>query len=96
MHKFVLWDPHALLFIEFFVPLFFQLLTLPVTENQILTWLSHEARLEWKGAGLDRQVGRDTDANEIGNANYLSVTPDEQTIYIADSINVNMLELKHN
>jgi hypothetical protein len=55
-------------------------------------------KLDWNGKvlGWIGKVGRDTDANEIGESNYLSATPDEQTIYIPGSINANILKLSHN
>ena len=48
----------------------------------------------WLGKG-----GRDTDgatSNLIGEAHYLVVTPDQRTIYIADSVNAKVLKLEHN
>src|SRR5207253_8444353 len=47
----------------------------------------------WLGKG-----GRDTDgatSNLIGEAHYLVVTPDQKTIYIADSVNAKVLKLEH-
>lgn len=54
-------------------------------------------KIDWTGKvlGWTGKAGRDVRTNEIGEAHYLSVTPDERTIYIADSINANVLELKH-
>jgi len=64
----------------------------------------------WMSAGMDGMImslnadgkitgwigksGRDADG--IGEAHYLAVTPDEKTIYIADSINAKVLKLEHN
>ena len=50
----------------------------------------------WLGKG-----GRDRDtdgatSNLIGEAHYLVVTPDQKTIYIADSVNAKVLKLEHN
>ena len=36
-----------------------------------------------------------TNPDAIGEAHFLAVTPDEQTIYLADSVNGKMVELKH-
>jgi hypothetical protein len=44
------------------------------------------------------KVGRDRDgatSNLIGEAHYLVVTPDQRTIYIADSVNAKVLKLEH-
>ena len=46
------------------------------------------------------KVGRDRDgdgspSNLIGEAHYLVVTPDQKTIYIADSVNSKILRLEH-
>jgi hypothetical protein len=43
-------------------------------------------------------MGRTSDpmSDLIGEAHYLTVTPDEKTIYIADSINAKVLRLDHN
>jgi sugar lactone lactonase YvrE len=44
------------------------------------------------------KVGRDTDgatSNLIGEAHYLVVSPDQKTIYIADSVNGKVLKLEH-
>ena len=43
-------------------------------------------------------VGRAADgatSNLIGEAHYLVVTPDQRTIYIADSVNAKVLRLEH-
>jgi DNA-binding beta-propeller fold protein YncE len=43
------------------------------------------------------KAGRDTDgatSNLIGEAHYLTVTPDQRTIYIADSVNAKVLKLE--
>jgi len=48
----------------------------------------------WLGKG-----GRDTDgatSNLIGEAHYLVVSPDQRTIYIADSVNAKVLKLERN
>ena len=47
----------------------------------------------WIGKG-----GRDPEGTSdlIGEAHYLVVTPDEKTIYIADSVNGKVLKLQHN
>ena len=64
----------------------------------------------WMSAGMDGMImslnadGKITgwigksgrDAYGIGEAHYLAVTPDEKTIYIADSINAKVLKLEHN
>ena len=47
----------------------------------------------WLGKG-----GRDADgatSNLIGEAHYLVVTPDQKTIYIADTVNAKVLKLEH-
>jgi hypothetical protein len=47
----------------------------------------------WLGKG-----GRDADgttSNLIGEAHYLVVTPDQRTIYIADTVNAKVLKLEH-
>jgi len=44
------------------------------------------------------QMGRNAapESNEIGEAHYLVVTPDEQTIYLADSVNAKIHRLERN
>jgi DNA-binding beta-propeller fold protein YncE len=47
----------------------------------------------WLGkAGRDIEGGK---SNLIGEAHYLTVTPDQRTIYIADSVNAKVLKLEH-
>lgn len=51
--------------------------------------------LGWIGkAGRDKEA--EPQSNLIGEAHYLVVTPDEKTIYIADSVNAKVLKLEHN
>ena len=53
--------------------------------------------LGWIGkGGRDREGASGGDPNLIGEAHYLVVTPDEKTIYIADSVNAKVLKLEHN
>jgi sugar lactone lactonase YvrE len=51
-----------------------------------------------KITGWIGKTGRTSDPNSdlIGEAHYLTVSPDEKTIYIADSINAKVLKLEHN
>lgn len=51
-----------------------------------------------KITGWIGKAGRTKDplSNLIGEAHYLVVSPDEKTIYIADSINAKVLKLQHN
>jgi DNA-binding beta-propeller fold protein YncE len=53
-------------------------------DGRITGWIGKEGR------------DRDTSSNLIGEAHYLIVTPDEKTIYIADSENAKVLKLEHN
>ena len=54
----------------------------------------------WLGTGgRDRDTGGAASigapSNLIGEAHYLVVTPDQKTIYIADSVNAKVLKLEH-
>lgn len=62
-------------------------------DGRILKLADDGKVLGWIGA-----PGRNTDANDpgIGEAHYLAVTPDESTIYLADSNNGKIMEWKHN
>ena len=57
-------------------------------------------KLDENGAvqGWIGKAGRTTDpsSNLIGEAHYLTVTPDEKTIYVADSVNGKIHKLVHN
>ena len=50
-----------------------------------------------KITGWIGKMGRTTDLNSdlIGEAHYMTVSPDEKTVYIADSINAKVLKLVH-
>lgn len=50
-----------------------------------------------KITGWIGKMGRTTDLSSdlIGEAHYLTVSPDEKTVYIADSINAKVLKLVH-
>jgi hypothetical protein len=52
---------------------------------------------EGKVLGWIGEPGRSPDSNspQIGEAHFLAVTPDEKTIYMADSVNGKILEWKH-
>jgi sugar lactone lactonase YvrE len=56
-------------------------------DGKIVAWIGQ------RGRAADTP-GQSPDA--IGEAHFLAVTPDEQTIYLADSVNGKMVELKHN
>jgi len=51
-----------------------------------------------KITGWIGKAGRTTDESSdlIGEAHYLIVTPDQKTIYIADSVNAKVVKLEHN
>jgi DNA-binding beta-propeller fold protein YncE len=56
------------------------------------------AKLDWSGKVLGRigKQGSNPDSNEIGEAHYLTVTPDLKTIYVADTVSNHILKLEHN
>ena len=56
--------------------------------GKIMGWIGE------RGRARDNSPGMSPDA--IGEAHFLAVTPDEQTIYLADSVNGKMVEIKHN
>jgi sugar lactone lactonase YvrE len=53
-------------------------------DGKVLGWIGEPGR------------SQDPDAPGIGEAHFLAVTPDENTIYMADSVNGKILEWKHN
>lgn len=55
-------------------------------------------KLDWNGKILDwiGKHGLNTDSNDIGEAHYMTVTPDLKTIYVADTISNHVLKLEAN
>ena len=55
-------------------------------------------KLDWSGKvlGWYGKHGDNTDSNDIGEAHYLAVSPDEKTIYVADTVLAHVLKLEHN
>jgi sugar lactone lactonase YvrE len=55
-------------------------------------------KLDWNGKvlGWYGKHGRNTDSNDIGEGHYLAVTPDQKTIYVADTIANHVLKMVAN
>ena len=55
-------------------------------------------KLGWDGKieGWFGKRGTDPDSNDIGEGHFLAVTPDQKTIWVADSVNAHVLKLERN
>jgi len=72
-------------------------------DSQGSLWMSAGAdgmimKLDWSGKvlGLIGKPGSNPESNDIGEAHYLVVTPDQKTIYVADTVSNHILKLEHN
>ena len=55
-------------------------------------------KMGWDGKieGWIGKRGTNPDSNDIGEGHFLAVTPDQKTIWVADSVNAHVLKLEHN
>ena len=55
-------------------------------------------KMGWDGKiqGWIGKRGTDANSNDIGEGHYLAVSPDEKTIWVADSVLAHVLKLEHN
>ena len=55
-------------------------------------------KMGWDGKvqGWYGKHGDNTDSNDVGEGHYMAVSPDQKTIYIADTVLAHVLKLEHN
>lgn len=55
-------------------------------------------KLDWNGKTLGwyGKAGSNKDANETGEAHFMAVSADQKTIYVADSVNAQVLKMERN